>query len=211
MTSARLIWTAACCGLLLRCHRCLPAVARHCTLLAVRSRHCSLVVAPAVVVVVLLSSNQLSSPDAVVTISPLVPLSFVDCCFKRRTKPLLPTMVPSLSSRLPSLVGCFRCPPPPTLAASHGRRHQQSVALTAGASTSLSSSPGPLVIAVMPQAVPPPLRSRPNSLGVTRGSALRSSASWVRDNAQLPSLLPTPPLGTTPTFVCASSLSLSSL
>jgi len=63
--------------------------------------------------------------------APLVPPSFVDCCFKRRTKPLLP-MVPSLSSRPPSLVGCFRCPPPPTLAASHGRRHQQSVALTAG-------------------------------------------------------------------------------
>ena len=30
--------------------------------------------------------------------APLVPPSFVDCCFKRRTKPLLPTMVPSLSS-----------------------------------------------------------------------------------------------------------------
>jgi hypothetical protein len=39
---------------------------------------------------------------------------------------LLPTMVPSLSSGLPSLVGCFRCPPPPTLAASHGRRHTSS-------------------------------------------------------------------------------------
>jgi hypothetical protein len=31
-----------------------------------------------------------------------------------------------LSSRLPSLVGCFHCPPPPTLAASHGRRHTSS-------------------------------------------------------------------------------------
>jgi hypothetical protein len=70
--------------------------------------------------------NQSSSPDAVITISPLVPPSFVDCCFKRRAKLLLPTMVPSLSSGLPSLVGCFRCPPPPTLAASHGRRHTSS-------------------------------------------------------------------------------------
>ena len=70
--------------------------------------------------------NQSSSPKAVITISPLVPPSFVDCCFKRRAKPLLPTMVPSLSSGLPSLVGCFRCPPPPTLAASHGRRHTSS-------------------------------------------------------------------------------------
>ena len=51
--------------------------------------------------------NQSSSPDVVITISPLVPPSFVDCCFKWRTKPLLPMMVPSLSSRLPSLVGCF--------------------------------------------------------------------------------------------------------
>ena len=39
-----------------RCRHCLPAVARRCTSLAVRGRHCSLVVAPAVVVVVLLSS-----------------------------------------------------------------------------------------------------------------------------------------------------------
>jgi hypothetical protein len=70
--------------------------------------------------------NQSSSPDAVITISPLVPPSFVDCCFKRRAKPLLPTMVPSLSSGLPSLVGCFCCPPPPTLAASHSRRHTSS-------------------------------------------------------------------------------------
>ena len=94
-----------------------------------------------------------SSPDAAVTISPLLPLSFVDCCFKRRTKPLLPTMVPSLSSRLPSLVGCFRCPPPFTLAASHGRRHHQSVTLTAGASTSPSSSPVPPVAVATPPAV----------------------------------------------------------
>jgi hypothetical protein len=85
--------------------------------------------------------NQSSSPDVDVTISPLVPPMFVDCCFKRQTKPLLPTMVPSSS-----LVGCFRCPPPPTLAASHGRRHHQSVTLTAGASTSPSSLPGPPVI-----------------------------------------------------------------
>ena len=97
--------------------------------------------------------NQSSSPDAVITIYPLVPPSFVDCYFKRRTKPLLPTMVPSLSSRLPSLVGCFRCPPPFTLAASHGRRHHQSVTLTAGASTSPSSSPGPPVVFAMPPAV----------------------------------------------------------
>jgi hypothetical protein len=97
--------------------------------------------------------NQSSSPDAIITISPLIPHSFVDCCFKRRTKPLLPTMVPSLSSRLPSLVGCFRCPPPPILAASHGRRHQQSFTLTASASTSPSSSPGPPVVVSTPPAV----------------------------------------------------------
>ena len=35
---------------------------------------------------------------------------------------------------------------------------------------------------------PPLLRSCSNSLSVTRGSALRSSASWVRDNARSPSL-----------------------
>ena len=70
--------------------------------------------------------NQSPSPNAVITISPLVPSLFVDCCFKRRAKPLLPTMVPSLSSGLPSLVGCFRCLPPPTLAASYGRRHTSS-------------------------------------------------------------------------------------
>ncbi len=75
--------------------------------------------------------NQSSSPDAIITISPIIPPSFADCCFKRRAKPLLPTMVPSLSSGLPSLIGCFRCPPPPppTLAASHGRRHTSSPVL----------------------------------------------------------------------------------
>jgi hypothetical protein len=46
---------------------------------------------------------------------------------------LLPTMVSSLSSRPSALVSCFRCPPPPTLTASHGSRCQQSVALTASA------------------------------------------------------------------------------
>jgi hypothetical protein len=66
---------------------------------------------------------------------------------------LLPTMVPSLSSRLPSLVGCFRCPSPPILAASHGRRHQQSFTLTASTLTSLSSSPGPSVVVAAPPAV----------------------------------------------------------
>ena len=87
-----------------------------------------------------------------ITISPLVPPSFVDCCFKRRTKPLLPTMVSSLSSRPSALVGCFCCLPPPTLAASHGSRRQQSVALTASALTSPSPCP-PLVVAT-PPAVP---------------------------------------------------------
>ena len=64
---------------------------------------------------------------------------------------MLPTMVPSLSSRPPSLVGCFRCPPPPTLATSHGRPHQQSLTLTAGAlrSPSLSEVP-PVVVATLP-------------------------------------------------------------
>ena len=50
-----------------------------------------------------------------ITISPLVPPLFVDCCFKRRTKPLLPTMVSLLSSRPSTLVGCFCCPPRPLL------------------------------------------------------------------------------------------------
>jgi hypothetical protein len=79
--------------------------------------------------------------------------SFVDCCFKRRTKPLLSTMVSSLLSRPSALVGCFRCPPPPTLAASHGSRCQLSVALTAGASTSPSPCP-PLVAATPPAVLP---------------------------------------------------------
>ncbi len=87
-----------------------------------------------------------------ITISPLVPPLFVDCWFKRRTKPLLLTMVSLLSSRPSALVGCFCCPPPPTLAASHGSRHQQSVALTASAST-LPSPCSPLVVAT-PPAVP---------------------------------------------------------
>ena len=38
-----------------------------------------------------------------ITISPLVPPLFVDCCFKRRTKPLLPMMVSLL---LPSALHC---------------------------------------------------------------------------------------------------------
>ena len=69
-----------------------------------------------------LPSFVVSSPSFFthfITISPLVPPSFVYCCFKRQTKPLLPAMVLSLSSRPSALVGCFRCPPPPTLAASH--------------------------------------------------------------------------------------------
>ena len=55
---------------------------------------------------------------------------------------------------------------------------------------------------------PPPLRGCRNSCSVTRSLALQSSASWARDDAQLP-LLP-PPLGPTLTFVHASLL-LSSL
>ena len=105
--------------------------------------------------------------------APLVLPLFVDCCFKWRTKPLLP-MVPLLSSRPPSLVGCFRCPPPPTLAASHGRRHQQSVALTAGASTSLSSLPGPPVVVAMPPAVQKPNWARNSSVkSKQKGSSSR--------------------------------------
>ena len=88
-----------------------------------------------------------------ITISPLVPPLFVDCCFKRRTKPLLPTMVSFFSSWPSALVSCFCCPPPPTLAASHGSRCQLSVALTVGASTSPSPCP-PLVIATPPAVLP---------------------------------------------------------
>ncbi len=87
-----------------------------------------------------------------ITISPLVPPLFVDFCFKRRTKPLLPTKVSPLSSRPSALVGCFRCPPPPTLAASHGSRHQQSIALTA--STLTLPSPCPPLVVATPPAVP---------------------------------------------------------
>ena len=87
-----------------------------------------------------------------ITISPLVPPLFVDCCFKRRTKPLLPTMVLSLSSWPSALVGCFRCPPPPTLAASHGSRRQQSVAFTNSAS--MSPLPCPPLVVATPPAVP---------------------------------------------------------
>jgi hypothetical protein len=65
---------------------------------------------------------------------------------------LLPTMVSSLSSRPSALVGCFCFLPPPTLAASHGSRRQQSVALTASALTSPSPCP-PLIVAT-PPAVP---------------------------------------------------------
>jgi hypothetical protein len=49
----------------------------------------------------------------------------------------------------------------------------------------------------------PPLQSLPNSCCMTCGSALRSSASWARDDARLPS---SPPLSGP--FVCASSLLL---
>ena len=135
-----------------------------------------------------------------ITISPLVPPSIVDCCFKRQTKPLLPTMVSSLSSRPSALVSCFRCPPPPTLATfpwqsssavrcPHSRRFDVAVAVSSPCRSDTAGGP-------------PPLRILPNSCGAIRGLALQSSASWVRDNAQLPS---SPP----PTLVCASS-SLSS-
>jgi hypothetical protein len=88
-----------------------------------------------------------------ITISSLVPPSFVDCCFKRRTKPLLPTMVSSLSSWPSAHFGCFRCPPPPTPAASHVSCRQLSVALTAGNSPSPSPCP-PLVVAAPPAFLP---------------------------------------------------------
>jgi hypothetical protein len=88
-----------------------------------------------------------------ITISSLAPPSFVDCCFIRWTKPLLPTMVSSLSSWPSALVVCFRCPPPPTLTASHGSCHQQSAALTAGTLTSPSPSP-PLVVTTPPAVLP---------------------------------------------------------
>ena len=51
---------------------------------------------------------------------------------------------------------------------------------------------------------PPPLRSFPNSCGVTPGSTPQSSSSWARDKARLP--LSLPPSGPTPTFVHASLL-----
>ena len=136
--------------------------------------------------------NQSSSPDAVITISPLVPPLFVDCCFKRRTKPLLPTMVPSLSSRLPSLVGCFRCPPPPTLAASHGRRHQPH-----------SRHFGVTVVVVLPSS----LRCRQRSSTSAELFELSQRDSWLGS-----AILRFLGEGqcTIAIFVCASSSSLSS-
>ena len=118
---------------------------------------------------------------------PSRPPLFVDCCFKRRKKPLLPTMVSSLSSRPSALVGCFRCPPQPTLAASHGSRRQLSVALTADNSTSPSPCPPPRRSDAA--GIPPPLRSLPNSRGATRGSALRSSELSRRDSRLCPMIL----------------------
>ena len=90
-----------------------------------------------------------------ITISPLVPPSFVDCCFKRRTKPLLPTMVSSLSSWPSALVGCFRCPPPPTLAAfpwqsssavccPHSRCFDVAVAVSSPCRSDTAGGPPPL-------------------------------------------------------------------
>jgi len=90
--------------------------------------------------------------------------------------------------------------PPPTLTASHGSPHSRRFNVAGPSHQRRDAASGP-----------PPLRSCPNSLDVTRGSALRSSASWVRDNVRSPPLPPPPPLGTMPTFGCASSLSLSSL
>ena len=118
---------------------------------------------------------------------PSRPPLFVDCCFKRRKKPLLPTMVSSLSSRPSALVGCFCCPPQPTLAASHGSRRQLSVALTADNSTSPSPCPPPRRSDAA--GIPPPLRSLPNSRGATRGSALRSSELSRRDSRLCPMIL----------------------
>ena len=102
-----------------------------------------------------------------ITISPLIPPSFVDCCFKRQTKPL---MVLSLSSRPSALVGCFHCPPPahsrrfPWQSSSavrfpHSRRFDIAVAVS---SPHRSDAVGG----------PPPLRSLPNSRGATHGSVL---------------------------------------
>jgi hypothetical protein len=90
-----------------------------------------------------------------ITIFPFVPPSFVDCCFKRRTKPLLPTMVSLLSSWLSALVGCFRCPPPPTLAAfpwqslsavrcPHSWRFDVAVAVSSPCRSDTAGGPPPL-------------------------------------------------------------------
>ena len=73
--------------------------------------------------------------------------------FRRNPPEFRRNAQPRLSSLLPSLVGCFRYPPPHILAASHGRRHHQSVTLTAGTSTSPSSLPGPPVVVATPPAV----------------------------------------------------------
>jgi hypothetical protein len=101
-----------------------------------------------------------------ITISPLIPPSFVDCCFKRRKKPLLPTMVSLLSSWPSTLVGyllsapahsrrfpwqslsAVRCP--------HSRHFDVAVAVSSPCRSDAAGSPSPL-------------RSLPNSCGVTHG------------------------------------------
>jgi hypothetical protein len=105
---------------------------------------------------------------------PSHPPSFVDCCFKRQTKPL---MVLSLSSRPSALVGCFHCPPPAHSRRFPWHRRQQSVSLTAGASTLPLPCP-PLIVAT-PSAVLPLC-----AVFQTLAAQLAAwSYSWVRDNA----------------------------
>jgi hypothetical protein len=76
-------------------------------------------------------------------------LSAHSCC--QRT--LLSNHSSCLLSSSTVLVGCLRCPSPPTLAASHGSCCRQSVALTAGALT--SPLPGPPIVIPSPLAVLP--------------------------------------------------------
>ena len=68
---------------------------------------------------------------------------------------MLPTMVSLLSSWLSALVGCFRCPPPPTLAAfpwqslsavrcPHSRRFDVAVAVSSPCRSDTAGGPPPL-------------------------------------------------------------------
>jgi hypothetical protein len=72
-------------------------------------------------------------------------------------------MVPSLSSGLPSLVGCFRCPPPPTppvVVATPPAVEQRAIAVVAAAAAAVGDDAGVrlrVILVLVSPAIPPPL------------------------------------------------------